>query len=243
MAGLREILGAVPMIGGALASAIPGVGAVAGPLLGAAGSAIFNAAAVERERAWSEKMYNKYNSPQALVRQYQEAGINPALMFGQSAIPAPTTSTAAQAPENPFGDVVGMLGALMNLDLLGEQKRSLKLDNDIKALYGPSTAAETLNKIHEEVSNLIEQGNLTRFQYQVLYPALKASYSASAREGDARAFEQEWRNQFYREHHYWPSEKTTSYFWNLITKLVQDSGDIEKEYPGLQPPPAGFSYP
>lgn len=129
MAGLREILGAVPMIGGALASAIPGVGAVAGPLLGAAGSAIFNAASVERERAWSEKMYNKYNSPQALVRQYQEAGINPALMFGQSAIPAPTTSTAAQAPENPFGDVVGMMGALMQLDLLGEQKRGMQISN------------------------------------------------------------------------------------------------------------------
>lgn len=103
---------------------------LAAPAVGAAAGGIFNAAAVERERAWSEKMYNKYNSPAALVRQYQEAGINPALMFGQSAIPAPTTSTAAQAPDNPFGDVVGMLGSLMQLEMLDEQKRGLKIGND-----------------------------------------------------------------------------------------------------------------
>lgn len=131
---------------------------LAAPALGSVASGAFSAAAVERERAWSEKMYNKYNSPAALVRQYEEAGINPALMFGQSAIPAPTTSTAAVAPENPFGDVVGMLGALMQLDLLGEQKRGLQISNDsasfefgLRSKYAETQIGKELNLLDSEI--------------------------------------------------------------------------------------------
>lgn len=155
-----DLLRGVATVGAtALGSAIPGVGAIAGPALGAAANGLFSAAAVERERAWSEKMYNKYNSPAALVRQYQEAGINPALMFGQSAIPAPTTSTAASAPDNPFGDVVGMLGALMQLDMLDANKENVQADTRSK--IASAAGQETENAFKPDLlRQSLEKGEL-----------------------------------------------------------------------------------
>ena len=34
------------------------------------------------ERAYNESMYNKYESPEALLEQYKDAGLNPSLMYG-----------------------------------------------------------------------------------------------------------------------------------------------------------------
>lgn len=106
--------------------------ALASPVLASVAQGAFSIGATRAQRKWSEKMYNKYNSPEALVRQYNEAGINPALMFGQSPIAAPTASEAATTPDNFAGDVVGMLGALMQLDLLDANKRSIEADIENK---------------------------------------------------------------------------------------------------------------
>ena len=43
-----------------------------------ANSQAFNAAEAEKQRFWQEEMYNEYQSPEAMVRQYSEAGLNPA---------------------------------------------------------------------------------------------------------------------------------------------------------------------
>ena len=42
-------------------------------------SQAFNAAEAEKQRFWEEEMYNEYQSPAAMVRQYSKAGLNPAL--------------------------------------------------------------------------------------------------------------------------------------------------------------------
>lgn len=70
----------------------------------------------KRARDWEEYMYNQYNAPSALVRQYDAAGINPALMFGGQTPAAPTDTQAAPTPENPFGTVTGMVAQLLNLE-------------------------------------------------------------------------------------------------------------------------------
>lgn len=45
----------------------------------------FNAEQSQIARQWDEDMYNKYNSPEALVEQYRNAGLNPALMYSKGA--------------------------------------------------------------------------------------------------------------------------------------------------------------
>lgn len=146
-------------LGAALSAAAP-------TLIGFGAQGLFSAVAAERERAWSEKMYNKYNSPAALVRQYQEAGINPALMFGQSSIPAPTSSSMAALPENPTGGFVEMLGKLMDLELLDANKQ--KIAAETRAANASAESSEIENQFKPELfrQNLakgeidIQQGRL-----------------------------------------------------------------------------------
>lgn len=244
MIDFSKILGSVA---GAAGSAFLGpVGALAGPIVGAIGNGIFNSAAVERERAWSEKMYNKYNSPAALVRQYQEAGINPALMFGQSAIPAPTTSSAAQAPDNPFGDIVGSLGALMQLEMLDANKRNVEADTankeagtlgqNIENAFKPEILRQSLDKgklditqaenaisrFADELDNL--RADTTNKQAQANYAAASSMLAIAQRALVGKQGEQidlsnaqaRFEQEFQREFGFLPNQP----IWNQVTGIL-----------------------
>lgn len=49
------------------------------------------------ERAYNEEMYNKYQSPDAMLQQYKDAGLNPSLMYGGMSTSSPEIAS--------FGDV------------------------------------------------------------------------------------------------------------------------------------------
>lgn len=139
--------------------------ALATPLAGTVAQGLFSVGATRVQRKWSEKMYQKYNSPAALVQQYQDAGINPALMFGQSPIAAPTQSDVAATPDNAFGDVVGMLGSLMQLEMLDANKENIKADTRNK--NASAVGQETENQFKPEIlRQSIEKGKLDITQAQ-----------------------------------------------------------------------------
>lgn len=60
---------------------------------------------ISDERAWQEDMYNRYQSIPAQVRQMQEAGLNPALMYGSGAQAGsmPSTSGGTGSPASGRG--------------------------------------------------------------------------------------------------------------------------------------------
>ncbi len=61
-------------------------------------SQAFNSAEAEKQRFWEEQMYNQYQSPQAMARQYEQAGLNPALaMTGGAQGPTSMNGAAASA--------------------------------------------------------------------------------------------------------------------------------------------------
>lgn len=60
------------------------------------------AAQNELNKSWQEKMYNQYQSPAAMVRQYKEAGLNPALMYGQN-LQTQFNQPATQTPLDALG--------------------------------------------------------------------------------------------------------------------------------------------
>lgn len=70
---------------------------------------------------------------QSAVSDMQKAGVNPALMYGSSAsgnvAPSGAMATSAQ-PSQP--DAVGLLGQIVNLSLLGSQKRNIDADTNKK---------------------------------------------------------------------------------------------------------------
>lgn len=86
----------------------------------------FQANEAQKDRDFQEQMYNQYNSPQALVRQYQEAGINPALMFGGQTPAASSniTQPAGSATSGAVPSGGNVLEAITQLAMLEETLRN-----------------------------------------------------------------------------------------------------------------------
>lgn len=117
----------------------------------------FNSAEAQKARDWQEEQYLKYNSPQAMVRQMQEAGLNPALMYGTSPASTASPSVSSVAPSSSsssedsiISDIVNLANVKTDIDLKkseAEKNRSQaegqKIDNGFK---------DTLNSLNVEAS-------------------------------------------------------------------------------------------
>ena len=84
----------------------------------------FNHDEAQVDRDWNERMYNLYQSPEAQMRQYQEAGLNPALMYdGGVDINGPSGGSAASVsgavggenPQSGFERVMGVMSQFLNM--------------------------------------------------------------------------------------------------------------------------------
>lgn len=74
----------------------------------------FQAQEAQIARDWQEQQYNLYSSPQAMVRQYQDAGLNPALMYGQN-LQSSTGSSPMPSGSSASGSALGVSGATGNI--------------------------------------------------------------------------------------------------------------------------------
>lgn len=158
-------------------------------------------------RQWEEDMYNKYNSPAAMVRQYEEAGLNPALMYGNAPIAAPTDTAAAETMAPNTGTLTEMLGSLLQLNLFGEEYEAKKLENEnrrikndmdrlnynIQSKVGLIKENYSIAQVIASINKLEEETELTRYEYSELGPLRKALYRAQARGENVAAALDEWR--------------------------------------------------
>lgn len=127
----------------------------------------YNHDEAQLDRDWNERMYNMYQSPEAQMRQYQDAGLNPALMYqGGVDINGPSGGSAASVsgasggdtPTNSFEQVMGVMSQFMNMitgaSNIGNQAVSLhnqssatRADNALKDAQTEQTKVETNNSI------------------------------------------------------------------------------------------------
>lgn len=167
----------------------------------------FQHAEAELARDWQEQQYLKYNSPSAQVAQYQAAGINPATMYGQSFSPA-SVATSAPAGDSaasvtpPGGDLVGMIGKMMELSLLGEQKRKLELENkgreisnSIQDEYGRSIAKSQVDEANARIAKLAEETKNEKVRNGLL-AAEKTLKELEADPSSFMNFEKTWRANY-----------------------------------------------
>lgn len=127
-------------------------------------------------RDWQEEQYNLYSSPSAMVSQYQDAGLNPALMYGQNlqsstgSSPTPSGSMASGSPLGagmPTGNVIEAVAGLAklkseidNINADTDAKKadallkgsSVELNQSIKSLN-----SSQMNKIESEIGLIKEQ--------------------------------------------------------------------------------------
>lgn len=86
----------------------------------------FQSAEAEKARQWQEDYYQAYESPQARIRQYEDAGLNPALLYGSQlgsgnapATSVPTGDSASVGlPSSGAGDLLSFLGQMMSMKSL-----------------------------------------------------------------------------------------------------------------------------
>lgn len=118
----------------------------------------------QEERAYNEEFYNNYESPAAMVRQYQEAGLNPALMYensGSSGYTAASNSTGAgsgtgTAEETQFSMLTSILSMLGDFSSIGSQ---IDLQTKQGQMFGSQSKlqnAQTENVQADTLLKLIE---------------------------------------------------------------------------------------
>lgn len=87
-------------------------------------------------RQWQEDMYNKYYSPKALMRQYEDAGLNPYMLgqnsggVGQSAMP--TSPVATVDPVNPLSGTDSAINSILQQQQLSINAKTAQADFAMK---------------------------------------------------------------------------------------------------------------
>lgn len=89
----------------------------------------FNAEEAQKARDWEEQQYLKYEAPKAMMDQYQQAGLNPALMYEGYSPSAPMTDVSANSvspdSESPImRDIFGLVSGAMNLKMSMDKNRA-----------------------------------------------------------------------------------------------------------------------
>ena len=101
------------------------------------------------DRAWQEEMYERYQTIPAQVRQMQEAGLNPALMYGQGA-GSPSAVSSGQMPSSGSGAAPSSSG---RSPIQGFQKAM----SAIQAVLGMLSSG---NSVAQGISSLVRNSHM-----------------------------------------------------------------------------------
>lgn len=182
----------------------------------------FQSAEAEKARAWQEEQYLKYNSPSAQVHQYEAAGINPALMFGDPATPASTQTSApagaSAASVSPTGgDLVGMIGQMLSFSKLDAEIENIKSDtrskeaaaygqelqNALTEEFGAAEAENRVNLLAGQINELVSRQGLQTAQAALAFAqkTLAENQAAGVKFDNT---EKEWKAGFIEKFHMTP---------------------------------------
>lgn len=103
----------------------------------------FNAAEAEKSRDFQVRMYEQYNSPQSMMQQYEDANLNPALMY-EGYSPSSVSSNATASSVAPTSEsniltdamqtMLGIVSAKQQIDLQKAQIKSINADTEGKKI-------------------------------------------------------------------------------------------------------------
>lgn len=144
------------------------------------------------DRAWQEEMYERYQTIPAQVRQMQEAGLNPALMYGQGA-GSPSAVSSGQMPSSGSGAAPSSSG---RSPIQGFQKAMSAIQAVLGMLSSGSSVAQGISSLvrnshmnkkdDAQAALFAEQQNTEKDkQYQLASQALLDRSKARLNEIDA----------------------------------------------------------
>lgn len=158
---------------------------------------------ISQQQTWQEDMYNRYQSLPAQVQQMQQAGLNPALMYGSGASVGSVSSGGAvggspaggNSPQKSSETMQQVMSAIVSLlqgganvakgisDIRQQsvENTNIQADTVLKGSQLDKTAAET-DKTNAEKDLLLIEGDLKRIdlQYADAFKRLeKSSFEAN----------------------------------------------------------------
>lgn len=190
----------------------------------------YNHDEAQLDRQFQEDMYNKYQSPEAQMRQYQAAGLNPALMYqGGVDINGPSGGSAASVsgasggdtPTNSFEQVMGVMSQFINMitGASGVSSSVMNTVNNTKATNSTVALQDADIAKKEEETKGIKIDN-ERKQLQL---AIDRAVQASAiSEAQAKAFKAAWEADVLAGT---PVEEATK---NILNKFKIDAENVNK---------------
>ena len=191
----------------------------------------FNHDESQLDRQFQEDMYNKYQSPEAQMRQYQAAGLNPALMYeGGVDINGPSGGSAASvsgavggdSPSNGFEQVMGIMSQFMNMITGASGIGSSVMDVVNKSKATNSTVAlqnADIAKKEEETRGI----KIDNERKQIQLAIDRAVQADVISQKQAEAFKAAWEADVLAGT---PVEEATK---NLLTKFGIDSAELDKK--------------
>lgn len=137
------------------------------------GQGITNVSTKRRQKAAFDNnvrmwiMQNEYNHPKMQMQRYQEAGLNPNLIYGQGTPGNATQLPKYIAPEYKFSapDIMGMLGQYQQIKTSQAQEANISADTAIKAIDQEIRSMEYVIKRQEAEwsSDQIKPGKGTNY--------------------------------------------------------------------------------
>lgn len=215
-----------------IAAGISAAGAIGNNLL----SGSFSDHAAKENRKWQEAMYEKYYSPQAQMRQYREAGINPLLMSQGSGLSAQSMPQGQQAVTPNFENVgeaaVGGYSQFSQMELnaatAGNQRAEMTL-NQVRAVN-----EAYINGGFEAGNNMLNQlmpmfKTLGMDEHQVMLMTADSRLSARCK-AICDGIEADWQKEFGKDFRSTQFMQLNQMIDNLVgqTNVLQTQGEYNR---------------
>lgn len=122
----------------------------------------FQAQQAQIARDWQEDFYNKYSSPSAMVQQFKDAGLNPAMMYGRGAsvvggVPSGASPAGGSQMQSDLSGLMNMIPSIVQMKEMIKNNESLRHLQSSQANMFDSESS--LNKTAQSVNSSIANMN------------------------------------------------------------------------------------
>lgn len=202
----------------------------------------FQAQQADIARSWQESFYNQYQSPSALMRQANEAGIHPYAALGLNPASGPSGTSIpggsqASAPPPQFQGLADISGTILSLMRLKSEIDNIEADTENKrsqsGLYNSqiSLNSQQIDKLKSDISLNAENAK-TEIAKQSLYSAdavLKndehALFDAKKNQFNLNNFLLEWKKEYIKRYHHSPDQNALTILLDKF-KPITDVGEV-----------------
>lgn len=186
----------------------------------------FQAQQAQLARDYQTEFYETYQSPSAMVRQYQDAGINPVLTAGFSPNTPPAASSpggsAASAASPNYQSISSMIEAIGSMAMLKANIDNTKSKTELNlAQAGLASSQVSLNKLSEDEilqrTRLLISQTSNEDERKGLIAMQKMSEYWNYQNLEMDKLKKDWEREYFKIYKTYPSET----LWGNIRNAVE----------------------